>query len=78
MAVSLQQTNQIVSGLSVRVDHGNYASRDNIKLLESWWNHFIIGVDAPDVYCRRRALLDSLSSCLLTAIALHQETRAVC
>ena len=35
VAVSLWQTIQIVSGLSAIVSHGNYASTDNIKSLES-------------------------------------------
>ena len=36
MAVSLLQTTQIVSGLSVILAHGNYAGTD-IKSLEWWW-----------------------------------------
>ena len=73
-----KQTTQIVSGLSVIVAHGNCASTDNIKSLESSWNYFIIGTDAPDVYAARWVLFCSPSICFLKAMVLHQETQAVC
>ena len=50
----------------------------NITLLESWWNCFLSGVDAPDVYARRGTLLGSLHCiCLSKATALCRETRVM-
>lgn len=60
------------------VGHGNYASIDNIKSMESWWNYFIFRVETPNVYTTRWELLECPSICLPKAMALRQETRAVC
>ena len=77
MAVSLQQKTLIVSGISVVAAHGNCASTDEIKLLESWLNYFKFRADAPYVYATRWALPGSLSIYLPKATVLCQETRAV-
>ena len=75
VAVSLQQTTQIVSGLSVSATYGNYASRNNIKSLESRRNYFTFEADAPDVCATRRVSQHVLTA---KATALCPEPRAAC
>ena len=59
---------------SVKVAHSGYASTDDIKLMESWYNHSIIGALVPNVYATRWAPLGSPCISLRKAMALHQET----
>ena len=51
--VAVSPSLQIVSGLSVTVAHGNYASTDNIHSLQSCQNYFIFRADATDVDASR-------------------------
>ena len=74
----MQQTAQIVPGLSVTVAHGNYASA---SILNGWNRGGTVSYSeriVPDVYAMRRALPRSPSVCLPKTRGLRQDARAVC